>query len=222
MENEDAKSARILGSFNTSVLDYVRVLSVSFPDSAASAAYKNFSELLAENRETTKLNALVCEGLTTELTNSIFMEKKECIHTTLFFKVIGIDVLFDKFVDEEKAAFWKWSKLVLKYSSLINACGKSIDSIQDIAAEWSAKNADVPAEQRQAKIMAELLSGGDFSQRMMKTLMNPDSIKCMLKNVGTLMRSSDGNPSPMEEILKEVTQEDIESCVGMKDLSLGL
>lgn len=88
---------------------------------------------------------------------------------------------------DEMSEFWKCLGALCKYSSMVRACGGKMNEIEGIAKDFLKSNPDITAEDCHSKLISEMLSGGDMSQKLMSAFSGPDMMQNVIKNITNIM-----------------------------------
>jgi hypothetical protein len=107
-----------------------------------------------------------------------------------FLNDIKFDKLWARFEDTEKDVFWKNIISLCRYSSMLNACGKQLAPMEEMALEFMKKQKNTSPDNYHMQLFQEMLGGGDMSKKLIETFKDPDTIKNILGNVGTIMRTT--------------------------------
>ena len=100
--------------------------------------------------------------------------------------------VWQRMVDEEKAVFWDNLISLIRYNSMINACGSQLAPMEQMAMQFMQKKQHIDPKQYHQELFTELLAGGEMSQQLMKAFQDPNCLKNILQNVGTIIRQPKG------------------------------
>ena len=192
---------KLLSVFNNTYLQIFTILGESFnndsipEDVLVQAEVARLTEFIEENPRSDVIWA-VFEEDTKEHIDDIF-NRNETIFAANdlgFLAKINFDAIWHRFEDSEKVIFWKSMITLCRFSAMLKTCGSQLESMEDMASEFvtNNQNKSMDAEECQTALLQELLSGGEMSQKMLKSFQDKNTISNMMSNFGAIMRDSSG------------------------------
>lgn len=204
---------KLLKVFNQSYVQVFKILSTSFcdekqeEDMLLAAEVKRLHSFLEEKDGMSPTVFTKFKTETKDFVNDIFAKNEDLFTQDKlgFLSEIKFSKMWARFVDSEKTVFWKNITSLCRYSSMLQACGDQLASMEDMAVDFMKSKKDTKPEDYHMALFKEMLSGGDMSKKLLDTFKDPNCIKNILGNVSTIMRSADdesGGSSDFTDILK--------------------
>lgn len=205
--------------FNTSYMDMLTILSKVFPDEKAVVDEARITQALFTAKKNT--NALHKEfetHVTKEIVDAIMDEDPGCLGKPSggFMTRCNFKVLYTRLADDdERRVFWQNLQTCVRYSSMLRACGSNMGDLEDMATSFMSNNKGLTPAQYQAKLMQEMLGGGEMSKKLMNVFSDPNMISNIIQNVGPLIATKNGpqEGAKLNEMLKniKIDQEDVDA-----------
>lgn len=181
---------RLFQAFNRVYKKLLTIQFQSFPDQLGlQAELANVDAQMNENEFTNAISTQFAAD-TKDFVNHVYMKDEAMLSACPLMQRINMADMWASMVQEERDVFWDNMTSLMRYHSMLEACGTELGSMESMATEFMQRNQGLKPEEYHAKLFQEMLSGGDMSQRLMGIFQNPNTLKNMLKNVGNIMRSS--------------------------------
>lgn len=185
---------KLIGIFNNNYVKFVDSVLNCFPD----------EEVLKTNLKWA--NELVDEDPTTRELFDAFSKKMHGHKDEIFNKDMAcVEYMFpdsgmsDRMDAEEVDVFCEGLITLLKCSTMISACGTSLSELEEEAMGFVDKHKGSSTEEIQMSLLKEVLSGNSLSQKLQSVFQNPESVKNIMENIPTILRTS-GDKNEMSSL----------------------
>ena len=185
--------------------------------------YKCFSGEAGLKAELTELIDLVrADANTHEIYNrfcadtnahmdALFSSDADCLEKIPMFVRMNLPSIYSRLMAEEQPFFWNSIFSVLKYGSMLSACGTQVSSMEDMAMKFVKDRPDLKPEEYHQTVLQEMLSGGDLSQQLLSSFKQPGTLQNILSNFGNLLRTPGQEPIDLSELTKMIKPSDLEN-----------
>ena len=200
----------LLGAFNDSFVKSLKVVQKCFADRPSLNERVQYVE-----------RALVKDAKTQEFFQEFdtdcrpfFGEVNKCnpeimLHDSIgYLKKLQFSSIWTAMDGEEQAVFWNHMKALCQCCCMVKACGESLVDLEGIASAYVEKNRGKSFQDCQAGLIQDVLSGGDMSSAIFKTLQNPNTITNLISNVADLFDGMTGLSPDITGMIQDVRNMD--------------
>jgi len=220
-EEKEDKQTKLHKAFNVALLQWLRRLQRSFQKEAGlNQEVARSLALFRQNQFTDELIKRFEAGFSHEHIDMVFARDPLVLSASEYMARINMSGIYKRFVVDkaknidEQAPFWKQLTGLVRWLSMVKACGSSLGNLETIATKFIHNNPGLPQEQYQEKLIEQMMQGGEMSGYIKEVLTNPDSINAMLDNVGNVLRREKGKKFDFRKLISMMSDEDAQDEEG--------
>lgn len=125
------------------------------------------------------------------------------------FRRIKMADLYVRMAEPERKAFWANVVSLCQNSRMLAACGAHLGTMEEVALEFVQSNRGLKAEEYHQKVFEQMLSGGDFSTKLIETFKKPGALRSIVENFSGMMRAPGQEPIDMSGLLRMMEETDL-------------
>ena len=200
----------LLGAFNDSFLKSLLVVQRSFADRPSWTEKVQYVEraLLVDPKTAEFFHEFDkdCKPLMGDINqcNSAIMTD----NSIGYLRKLDFSSIWAAMDDSEKTVFWSHLKALCQCCCMVNACGESLGDLEQIATAYVERNRGKSFQECQSGLIQDMLSGGDMSTAIFKTLQNPSTVTNLISNVADLFEGMPGLTPDITDMIKDVRSMD--------------
>ena len=198
-------SSKIFSTFNEFVLCFLNVMAKSFKDCESlqkerkdfldsykkDPSFEGFAKQFESEVTSTHIGRIYDEDETVLSEKSITWFQK-CQFPEIFPR---LEANKENPEEDEILIFWTKLKEIGRFSSMLRAIGPEVVSIESDITKLVRENPERFADEKtkEMELIKEMMSGGDLSQKICKTLQDKNSVKKIFRNLQNVLRPMDKN-----------------------------
>lgn len=201
--------SKLYQAFNVSFLQGFRNIYKSFRGmQGLHTELERFIKLVRANAETPEIFREFDRDTRAHV-DALFRCDTEALDRVPLFVRMDLPLIFTRLRAEEHEAFWATISTLLKYESMLNACGSQVGVMESMAMDFVRSNPNMNPNEYHQAVVQEMLNGGEMSQRLMETFKQPGVLENILGNFGNLLRRPGEEPIDLSGIAKMVKPEEL-------------
>lgn len=210
--------SKLYRAFNTSEVRFLRWIYSSFTDDAK--LYKELkrqAELIEKDKCTPDIFTEFKKDIETFLTeenkrtveDDVFDENSSCLSRIGFLKRANIPNIYKRLTEPEEKQFWENLQTLCKFRGMLNACGKQLGTMENMAMDFVKRNPSLKPEEYHQRVFEDMLSGGEMSKNLLSAFKEPGTLQNILDNFSSIIRTPGKEKVDLSALSKMVSQEDL-------------
>lgn len=208
--------SNIKKAFNKSYILFLEWLQAPFPKSKAlKREYKRLRKIFDVTPDSDELCRDLDKGFV-EQDEKVFQKDPSCLEDIIPFKKMKIQKLYERHLDEgERELFWKNLISLVRCRRMYLAYGgdSHVKTIESMCMDFLSQNPDLRKDPTKATdiLLKDMSSEGSFARKLVKEFSQPDTIKSIFANVGSMVRQPGEEKLDFSTILEDTDEKEFES-----------